>query len=130
MVKDEIESIKENVHIENQSTLWDFTKCQLRSVTITYSKKLANERKKQESELKNQIEKLEKEITYNVDKIEEYYETKGIWEGLQREKTEGIILRSKVEWAEAGEKNTKYFLNLEKRSTIPSILKNNYRKWN
>ena len=102
--------------MENKNTLWDFTKCQLRSVTITYSKKIAYEKKKRETELKHRIENLEKEIVYNGDKVEEYYETKGNWEGLQREKTEGIILRSKAKWAEAGERNTKYFLNLEKRN--------------
>ena len=30
-------------------------------------------------------------------------------------KTQGAILRSKVKWCNEGEKNTKYFHNLEKR---------------
>ena len=34
------------------------------------------------------------------------------------EKVEGIIIRSRARWHEHGEKNTKYFLNLEKRNNI------------
>ena len=32
--------------------------------------------------------------------------------------TQGAILRSKVKWAEAGEKNSKFFLNLEKKNAL------------
>ena len=43
--------------------------------------------------------------------------------------TQGIIVRSKVNWVEKGEKNNKYFLNLKKanknKSTIRSIVRGN-----
>ena len=39
--------------------------------------------------------------------------------------TEGIILRSKVDWYEHGEKSSKYFLNLEKRNKAKSHLRKN-----
>ena len=35
-----------------------------------------------------------------------------------KEKVEGIIVRSRARWHEHGEKNSKYFLNLEKRNSI------------
>lgn len=37
--------------------------------------------------------------------------------------TEGIILRSKAEWYEHGEKNSKYFLNLEKQNKNKSCIR-------
>ena len=37
-------------------------------------------------------------------------------EYYNNEKANGILLRSKADWAEHGEKNTKFFLNLEKRN--------------
>jgi len=36
---------------------------------------------------------------------------------LMENKIKGAIIRSKAKWSEFGEKNTKYFLNLEKRNT-------------
>ena len=33
-----------------------------------------------------------------------------------RKRTNGILVRSKAQWIEEGKKNTKYFLNLEKRN--------------
>ena len=116
LVKQELEHIKDNVDMENKNTLWDFVKCQIRSITISYSRKVAKEKNKREAEVKQQLEVLETEIINNSDKINEYYEVKGLWENIQSEKAEGSILRSKAQWVEQGEKNTKYFLNLEKRN--------------
>ena len=39
-------------------------------------------------------------------------------ETLYEEKVEGIIVRSRARWHEHGEKNSKYFFNLEKRNHI------------
>jgi len=38
------------------------------------------------------------------------------FEALYEEKAEGIILRARARWHEHGEKNSKYFLNLEQRN--------------
>ena len=37
------------------------------------------------------------------------------WETIIEYRTKGAIVRSKSQWYNEGEKNTKYFLNLEKR---------------
>ena len=116
MVKKELKTITKDVTMENKNVLWDFTKCQIRSITITYCKKIAYEKRKTESALKKKLDILDQEMNYNQDKLAEYYETKKEWEHIQSEKSEGIIMRSRVQWAEQGEKNTKYFLNMEKRN--------------
>ena len=48
----------------------------------------------------------------------EYENVKSQLENIELEKAKGAILRSKIQWSEAGEKNTKYFLNLEKQNAI------------
>ena len=50
-------------------------------------------------------------------------------ENIRKEKIKGIIIRSRVRWAEEGEKPTKYFCNIESRNyinkTITKIEKDN-----
>ena len=128
MVRKEIEAIKTEV-IENKNTHWDYLKCKIRTITISYSKRIAKEKAKKETEMKQKLESLEIEISRNSEKINDYYQIKGIWEQMQSEKTEGVILRSRAKWTEHGEKNTRYFLNLEKRNYnikhIKKLINNN-----
>ena len=60
--------------------------------------------------------KLQSELN-NIN-MDNYMFIKEELEKLAEIETKGAILRSKARWTEAGEKNTKYFLNLEKRNAI------------
>ena len=51
----------------------------------------------------------------NVDLVEKLNDLKSESEKIIELRTKGPILRSKIRWYNEGEKNTKYFLNLEKR---------------
>ena len=51
----------------------------------------------------------------NLQLEEQLSEKKGELERIFETRTKGAILRSKTRWHNEGEKNTKYFLNLEKR---------------
>lgn len=46
---------------------------------------------------------------------------------IRKEKIQGLLIRSRVRWAEEGEKPTKYFCSLESRNyinkTIPKVIK-------
>ena len=59
---------------------------------------------------------LETELNTNNENYLRYQSLKQDIEDLKRIKTEGIMLRSKAKWIEYGEKNSKYFFNLEKRN--------------
>ena len=102
---------------------WEYIKFQVRDLCINYSKSKARQKRNREQSLqKEQIQLVEKldeteeneaeyvdlqnnleEITKELDKIEKY-------------KTEGVILRSKIRWYEQGEKSNKYFMNMESRN--------------
>ena len=84
-----------------------------------YSCKKAKENRKIESNLKDKLEVFEKKLGKyeNINEVDyaEYVRTKSDWESHIAKKNNGIILRAKAKWVEEGEKNTKYFLNLQKK---------------
>ena len=86
-------------------------------------------------ELENRLAELENIITMNSSEevITAYNNCKSDLKALYNYVTEGIIMRSKSNWYEFGEKSSKYFLNLEKRNKAKShvrtiITENNSEK--
>ena len=50
----------------------------------------------------------------NTEYLQEYEKTKLEYELLYHHHMQGLIIRSKAQWSQEGEKCTKYFMNLEK----------------
>ena len=115
---------KQNDANMNPSILWDFMKCQVRSVTIEFSAKLSKRRKKYESDLAKKLNKLEQEFSNNpCDNIaKDIHECKTNMESLYSYKTKGCIIRSRAKCVEFGEKNSRYFINLEKRNQRQKVI--------
>ena len=112
MMKEEIPKIyQDSLQLKNSIVQWDFMKYRMRQLAIKYSEEKAHERKSQRSFLEKQAKTLELEITANSSKelLEEYHTYKDELESLYNYTAEGIILRSKVNWYEHGEKSSKYF---------------------
>ena len=61
--------------------------------------------------------------------IAKFYEVKLKLEQISMYKTEGAMIRSKARWCKHGERSTRYFFNLEKRTlaTPTEILKEELR---
>ena len=102
--------------------LSDTMKMQIRSSALHYAKKKKTKMKTQESSLETDILSLQKKLEENnlseTDKtnISNELAIKILQkEEISKYKTRGTIIRSKSRWYNEGEKNTKYFLNLEKR---------------
>ena len=115
IIKNEIKEILHHCEIQNKNTKWDFAKYQIRSITMTYCKSKAKRNKQKENKLQKEIESLENNLT-NEEAYDNYRRLKSKWKQIENIKVEGAIIRSKAKWVEEGEKNTKYFLNLEKRN--------------
>ena len=95
---------------------------QIRSSSLNYARRKKAKMKSLELKLESEILSLQKELEENnISENEKVQICSEIdVKILQREeiskyKTRGAILRSKSRWHNEGEKNTKYFLNLEKR---------------
>ena len=102
--------------------LWDVVKMKIREASLSYAAARKRRLENRENRLEEEVLALENKLDErNVsDKVRENIPTelrikKQQLEEIIAYKTQGAILRSKVKWYNEGEKNTKYFRNLEKR---------------
>ena len=107
---------------------WDWIKFKIKTSSIAYSKKVSKDRKQQEEELNFKYQSALKRLQENPNDETrlEAENLKNELEALYDKKVEGIIIRSRVRWHEHGEKNSKYFLNLEKRNHIKKHIRKLY----
>lgn len=104
---------------------WELIKMEIRTLTISYSKHKAKQRRNRETELQNRLEVLDRIISNcaNSTQLEEYDCLKIELNRVYEAKGKGAIFRSKIRWVEQGEKPTKYFFNLEKRNFNRKVIK-------
>ena len=101
---------------------WEFVKYKCRDLSRKISIEKSRPRKSRRVELESRLAEQENIITTNSSEevITVYNNCKSDLEAFYNYITEGIILRSKSNWYEFGEKSSKYFLNLEKRNKAKS----------
>ena len=115
-----LEMETETLHMTDKQVRWDFIKFKIHDFSIKY----AATKKREKNEFKMKLEKdlydIENDIQNGMSSsnVEKYFYIKEELEKIEEHETQNAILRSRVRWAEAGEKNTKYFLNLEKRNAV------------
>ena len=120
-VSDMIDSLKTSTsNMVNKHLRWDYIKSQIRGFTLQYSSKKHKERKEYKLKLEKDLYEYQNQLhnDMSVANIDKYYFVKEELEKVEEMETKGAILRSKVRWSEGGEKNTKYFLNLEKKNAV------------
>jgi exonuclease III len=131
-IKDKITTFKVKYENEqNHGLKWDLIKMEIRSSSICYSKTKALKNRNNIKEITLKLTALEKTMATNPtdELLEERQRYISDIEAYNNEKAAGIFLRAKADWTEFGEKNTKYFLNLEKRNynnkCITKLIKEN-----
>ena len=131
LIKEKIEEFKQ-IHNEsdcNPNTLWDSLKCFIIGIIIEYTARKKKEKKKEKDQLLSEIDKikfqLSNDASSNNSHVLKLEELEDKLNKLYDFETKGLIIRSRVRWLEEGEKNSKYFCNLENRSwqkkTISSL---------
>lgn len=102
--------------------LWEMIKLKIRETSLYYAKQRKKERAHQENEIEKAIAAIEIKLEdKNVGKqqqeelLDVLKSKKEQHEKTIEYRTKDAILRSQCRWYNEGEKNTKYFLNLEKR---------------
>ena len=97
-------------------------KMEIRKVTISYSSKKKRNREKREVEICDQLEKLDINHTTNSEHLLRKQILSDELVELRKEKIKGMMLRSKIQWFEEGEKPTKFFASIEKRNYVNKVI--------
>ena len=113
-----IKEINESNHYEDKGYLWDYMKMRIRSETMIYTSQLNKLKNDHLKKLNDEIKTLDEQYMDNpTDNVSQQLDTaKKELEDLNKEQVMASIFRSKCEWAEHGEKSSKFFLNLEKHN--------------
>ena len=104
--------------IDDKGLKWDLIKMEMRGFSVKYAKSKAKRRKNDEVTLQNKINELQLKLESqpnNSQHLNDLYAAKLRLQKIMHFKTKGAILRSKVRWYDEGERNTRYFFNLENR---------------
>ena len=120
--------MEEAKDLSSTRSKWDWIKINIRTSSIAYSKKLKRDRKNREEELNFKYQFALRRFQENPKDATRLQaeNLKNERESLYDEKVEGIIIRARVRWHEHGEKNSRYFLNLEKRNNIKKHIRKLY----
>ena len=114
------------IEFEDPAEKFEMLKVMIKSETIEYSNKINQVRNNKVEKLIHEIKKLDSQIILNPHSKEilsALESKKKELEILQMHKTKGAIIRSRARYIKDGEKNSKYFLNLEKsRGNCNTIL--------
>ena len=116
--------------MSDKGLLWDLIKYKIRQVTMKYSKTKAKERRSCLCEIEKKLRECQ-EIFYSnpTENNAVQLETiKSEYNSLYNYIIQGNVIRSITNWYEHGEKNNKYFLNLESRKMSNSCARKLFDK--
>ena len=125
-VNEKIEWCKSNLTNFPDQLKWDYCKIQIKELSIAYSKHKATRQRDDLKRLRVHLENLQKNASSNASNevfINEIKDTKLALDIYSLHDAKGAQTRSRVKWIEDGEKNTKFFLNLEKMNNKKNTMR-------
>ena len=109
----------------NSIEKWELCKVEIRNFCIDFGKNLSCQTRNEQATLSQQLASLESQLANNPQneniKIE-YLKVKQKLEILQVHRARGAQIRARLKWIEEGEKNSKFFCNLEKARNKNKII--------
>ena len=131
LIKDNVPSwLAEFGDVSDKGLLWDLIKYKIRQVTMIFSKTKARERRSRLWVIENQLKDCQEIFdTFPTENNAIQLETiKCEYNSLYDHIIQGNVIRSRANWYEYGEKNNKYFLNLESRRMNNSCIRKLFDK--
>ena len=112
--------------LEDKRMLWEIIKLEIRTQTIPYCVMKKRQKEKTERDLNKKFttlfEKVNSGARIEKETWQEFSQVKLQLDNLERERARVVIIRSKAQWVEEGEKNTSYFLRLEKHNYCNKLI--------
>lgn len=100
----------------NDQLFFETLLLEIRGKTISYASYKKRKNEKEEQDLTKQIEQLELDPNIDNDKMLCLEELKLQLQEFRENRLKGIIIRSRINWLDQGEKPSKYFCHLENRN--------------
>ena len=112
------EIVSKYQEVPDKGLFWEMIKMEIRASTIIFAKRKAKQKRDEENDLLIEFTRLQEKIRSNFSEATkiEMDRVKKKLAKVVANKTRGTMVRSKAQWYEFGEKNSKYFYNLEKRN--------------
>ena len=110
------EFISKYCSLSDKGLFWEMIKIEIRASTIIFAKNKAKQKRNEEKDLLMRFNQLQEKIRSKFSeatKVEMDRVKKELTKIASR-KTRGAMTRSKAQWYEFGQKNSKYFYNLAK----------------
>jgi hypothetical protein len=113
-------NIDDFLHVEllcNDQVFFEILKIKIRSVSITYSIRKSWDEKEKTLKLENDIQNLENQMNWNPTEFIQasLNQKKGELENRRQDIVAGLLLQSRANWHENGERCSEYFCKLEKK---------------
>ena len=105
---------------------WEMVKVEIRELTQKFCKNMATKKHSEKEKIKSELDILENKLSLdplNEKMLSEQLLKKKKFENMIEEETRGIRIRCGIRWIEEGERNTKFFLSLEKRRNTLNTIK-------
>lgn len=103
---------------------WEYTKFQIRNIAIQRGKEISKEKRSRQDRIIKEIILLYEKDEHTQKDMNTLVELQSELDNIYKNLARGAFIRSRRKWMEHGERNTKYFHNLEKRNiNINSIFK-------
>ena len=111
------EFIAKYCNLNDKGLFWEMIKMEIRASTIIFAKNKAKQKRNEEKDLLMRLNQLQEKLRSNFSEVTkvEMDRVKKELAMIVNKKTRGAMTRSKAQWYEFGEKNNKYFYNLEKK---------------
>ena len=100
----------------NDQLFFEMLLLEIRGKTISYASFKKREDEKNEKILNKEIVELENKKDLTQDLVNTLEEKKLALQEMRDKKTKGMIVRSRLQWLQNGEKPSRYFCNLENRN--------------